>query len=126
MPSSSADADAPGGFAALGLTDVVVAAVAALGYEEPTPVQRQTIPLILAGGDLYPGALPEMWYAGSLVFVKPPGPVDANACDSARTRPEAVRTCYTCSNADTRRSSARTSATRAALGDVRCSCLPIS
>src|SRR6188472_1241034 len=52
MPSSSADADAPGGFAALGLTDVVVAAVAALGYEEPTPVQRQTIPLILAGGDL--------------------------------------------------------------------------
>jgi len=51
---------------------VVVAAVAALGYEEPTPVQRQTIPLILAGGDLYPGALPEMLYAGSLVFVKPP------------------------------------------------------
>ena len=72
MPSSSADADAPGGFAALGLTDVVVAAVAALGYEEPTPVQRQTIPLILVGGDLYPGALPEMLYAGSLVFVKPP------------------------------------------------------
>jgi formylglycine-generating enzyme required for sulfatase activity len=24
----------------------------------------------------YPGALPEMLYAGSLVFVKPPGPVD--------------------------------------------------
>src|SRR5262245_7049466 len=52
MPSSSGDAAAVSGFPALGLTDVLVAAVAALGYEEPTPVQRQTIPLILAGGDL--------------------------------------------------------------------------
>ena len=52
MPSSSGDAALASGFAALGLTDVLVAAVAALGYEEPTPVQRQTIPLMLAGGDL--------------------------------------------------------------------------
>ena len=51
MPSSS-DAGSAAGFAALGLNDVLVAAVAALGYEEPTPVQRQTIPLMLAGGDL--------------------------------------------------------------------------
>jgi ATP-dependent RNA helicase DeaD len=52
MPSSSDDLAPPGAFAALGLNDVLVAAVAALGYEEPTPVQRQTIPLMLAGGDL--------------------------------------------------------------------------
>src|SRR4029453_14888870 len=52
MPSSSGDAASASGFAALGLTDVLVAAVAALGYEEPTPVQRQTIPLSLAGADL--------------------------------------------------------------------------
>jgi ATP-dependent RNA helicase DeaD len=52
MPSSSDDAAAVSGFSALGLTDILVAAVTALGYEEPTPVQRQTIPLILAGGDL--------------------------------------------------------------------------
>ena len=51
MPSSS-DAGSAAGFAGLGLNDVLVAAVAALGYEEPTPVQRQTIPLMLAGGDL--------------------------------------------------------------------------
>jgi ATP-dependent RNA helicase DeaD len=51
MPSSSG-AGSAAGFAALGLNEVLVAAVAALGYEEPTPVQRQTIPLILAGGDL--------------------------------------------------------------------------
>jgi ATP-dependent RNA helicase DeaD len=52
MPSSSGDSAQAGGFAALGLSEVLVAAVAALGYEEPTPVQRQTIPLMLAGGDL--------------------------------------------------------------------------
>jgi ATP-dependent RNA helicase DeaD len=40
------------GFAALGLTDALVKSVAALGYEEPTPVQRETIPLMLAGRDL--------------------------------------------------------------------------
>ena len=52
MPFSSGDAAPVRGFPSLGLTDVLVAAVAALGYEEPTPVQRQTIPLMLAGGDL--------------------------------------------------------------------------
>ncbi len=43
---------APTGFAALGLHEDLVAAVTALGYEEPTPVQRETIPLLLAGRDL--------------------------------------------------------------------------
>ena len=42
----------PTGFASLGLADSLVKAVASLGYEEPTPVQRETIPLILGGGDL--------------------------------------------------------------------------
>ena len=40
------------GFSTLGLTDALVAAVASLGYEEPTPVQGATIPLMLAGRDL--------------------------------------------------------------------------
>src|SRR5437762_6805111 len=40
------------GFAALALDDALVASVAALGYEEPTPVQRDTIPLLLEGRDL--------------------------------------------------------------------------
>ena len=47
-----AAAAAATGFATLGLADSLVAAVAALGYEEPTPVQRETIPLLLAGRDL--------------------------------------------------------------------------
>jgi ATP-dependent RNA helicase DeaD len=40
------------GFAALGLSPALVAAVTALGYEEPTPVQRETIPLLLSGRDM--------------------------------------------------------------------------
>jgi ATP-dependent RNA helicase DeaD len=40
------------GFQALGLSDDILAAIAALGYEEPTPVQRETIPVLLEGRDL--------------------------------------------------------------------------
>jgi ATP-dependent RNA helicase DeaD len=43
---------ADGAFAALGLDPALVAALATLGYEEPTPVQRETIPPLLAGRDL--------------------------------------------------------------------------
>jgi ATP-dependent RNA helicase DeaD len=39
-------------FDALNLADPIVAAVTALGYEEPTPIQREAIPLLLAGRDL--------------------------------------------------------------------------
>ncbi|MEO5898121.1 MAG: DEAD/DEAH box helicase [Vicinamibacterales bacterium] len=48
----TADTEADTGFALFGLSDALVKAVASLGYEEATPVQRETIPLILAGGDL--------------------------------------------------------------------------
>jgi ATP-dependent RNA helicase DeaD len=40
------------GFAALGLDPRLVDALAALGYEEPTPVQREAIPPLLAGHDV--------------------------------------------------------------------------
>ena len=43
---------APVTFASIGLSRELSAAVAALGYEEPTPVQRETIPLLLEGRDL--------------------------------------------------------------------------
>ncbi|MDM8347902.1 DEAD/DEAH box helicase [Pseudomonas sp. sp1636] len=41
-----------GGFAALGLHPNVLAAVTAVGYEEPSPIQAQAIPVILAGQDM--------------------------------------------------------------------------
>src|SRR5436190_12114720 len=39
-------------FASIGLRRELADAVAALGYEEPTPVQRETIPLFLEGRDI--------------------------------------------------------------------------
>ena len=39
-------------FSSIGLRTELADAVAALGYEEPTPVQRETIPLLLEGRDL--------------------------------------------------------------------------
>ena len=40
------------GFGSLGLGDHLLSALTALGYEEPTPVQRETIPLMLEGRDV--------------------------------------------------------------------------
>ncbi|HEY2907765.1 MAG TPA: DEAD/DEAH box helicase [Vicinamibacterales bacterium] len=40
------------GFSALALNELLVETVTRLGYEEPTPIQRQTIPLLLEGHDL--------------------------------------------------------------------------
>jgi ATP-dependent RNA helicase RhlE len=47
------DADAaPTTFAALGLAPAVLDAVREAGYEEPTPIQREAIPLVLRGRDV--------------------------------------------------------------------------
>jgi ATP-dependent RNA helicase RhlE len=43
-------------FTDLGLTPELLRAVADQGYTEPTPVQRESIPLVLAGRDLLAGA----------------------------------------------------------------------
>ena len=54
MPERTSPPSTPSttGFAALGLDEAIVASVTSLGYEEPTPVQRETIPLLLEGRDL--------------------------------------------------------------------------
>jgi ATP-dependent RNA helicase DeaD len=49
MSSRSASAT---DFRSLGLTAPLVATLSTLGYEEPTPVQREAIPLMLSGRDL--------------------------------------------------------------------------
>jgi ATP-dependent RNA helicase DeaD len=48
-PPGTASAE---GFASLGLAESLVASLTALGYEEPTPVQREAIPLLLGGRDV--------------------------------------------------------------------------
>jgi ATP-dependent RNA helicase DeaD len=52
MMTTKPAGDAPLGFPSLGLSDALVAAVSSLGYEEPTPIQREAIPVLLAGRDL--------------------------------------------------------------------------
>src|SRR3954453_6384460 len=52
MPSTKRESTITPGFASLGLTEDIVEAITALGYEEPTPVQREAIPLLLEGRDL--------------------------------------------------------------------------
>ncbi len=49
---SSILVEPPPGFSALGLDPRIVSALLALGYEEPTPVQREAIPPLLAGRDV--------------------------------------------------------------------------
>ncbi|HEX7153678.1 MAG TPA: DEAD/DEAH box helicase [Thermoanaerobaculia bacterium] len=49
---SSDEPTAPPTFAALGLSDDIVATLAELGYEAPTPIQEKTIPVLLQARDL--------------------------------------------------------------------------
>jgi ATP-dependent RNA helicase DeaD len=51
MPPTAADDDGPG-FADLTLRPELLRALTGLGYEEPTPIQREAIPPLLAGRDL--------------------------------------------------------------------------
>jgi ATP-dependent RNA helicase DeaD len=46
------NASTPETFADLGLHPELLAALTGLGYEEPTPIQREAIPLLLQGSDL--------------------------------------------------------------------------
>lgn len=50
--TSESPHDAPAGFAELALRPELLAALSGLGYEEPTPIQREAIPPLLAGHDL--------------------------------------------------------------------------
>jgi Superfamily II DNA and RNA helicases len=50
--ADSAAEPASDGFAALQLDPRLLSTIAALGYEEPTPIQREAIPPLLAGRDL--------------------------------------------------------------------------
>ena len=40
------------GFSSLGLSDALIGSITALGYEDATPIQREAIPLLLAGRDV--------------------------------------------------------------------------
>ena len=50
--TAAVSSGSPATFPSLGLQSELAEGVAALGYEEPTPVQREAIPLLLKGRDL--------------------------------------------------------------------------
>src|SRR4051812_31461507 len=53
MAKSTDNPETPGrGFAELGLQSSIIESLAALGYEEPTPIQREAIPVLIEGKDL--------------------------------------------------------------------------
>jgi ATP-dependent RNA helicase DeaD len=52
LEASEPNGPVDGGFAALGLDPRLLTALSSLGYEEPTPIQLQAIPPLLAGRDL--------------------------------------------------------------------------
>jgi ATP-dependent RNA helicase DeaD len=51
-PASPTEVDAASPFTELGLDVLLVESLSALGYEEPTPIQRAAIPPLLAGRDV--------------------------------------------------------------------------
>ncbi len=52
MTQEISDTPEVGNFSTLGLHPSVLAAITAVGYEEPSPIQIQSIPLIMAGRDM--------------------------------------------------------------------------
>jgi len=51
-PDTGPEPTGASGFAELGLRPELLATLTRLGYEEPTPIQRETIPILLEGRDL--------------------------------------------------------------------------
>ncbi len=89
-------------FASFGLSDALVRAVADVGYKEPTPIQKQAIPVVLAGGDLLAGA--QTGTGKTAAFVLPilqrladgasgaPAPEDRSAGSRGRHAARKIRT----------------------------------
>jgi ATP-dependent RNA helicase DeaD len=76
---------AAAGFASLGLSAPLVAAVAALGYEEPTPIQREAIPVLLAGRDVLGQAATGT--GKTAAFALPAPPADRGRAGGGAARP---------------------------------------
>jgi len=52
LKPSAPTQDSPADFSSLGLNETLLQALTSLGYEEPTPIQRDAIPKLLEGRDL--------------------------------------------------------------------------
>ena len=73
------------GFADLGLRPELLDALMELGYEEPTPIQRESIPRLLEGRDLLGQAAPGTGKTAAFAL-----PILERVMDSDRTAPTAL------------------------------------
>jgi ATP-dependent RNA helicase RhlE len=76
-------------FSKLGLSEALVRAVTEHGYTQPTPVQAQAIPAVLAGGDLLAGA--QTGTGKTAGFVLPMLQRLATSAGAARQGPKVIR-----------------------------------
>jgi len=76
-------------FSTLGLSEALVRAVTEHGYTQPTPVQTQAIPAVLAGGDLLAGA--QTGTGKTAGFVLPMLQRLATSAAASRQGPKAIR-----------------------------------
>ncbi len=83
----SAPSDPTARFASLGLASPLLRAVAALGYEEPTPVQAAAIPAVLEGRDVWASA--KTGSGKTAAFMLPV--LQALGDDPPRARPGSLR-----------------------------------
>jgi len=75
-------------FADLGLSDDVLRAVGDAGYTEPTPIQKQAIPVVLMGSDYWDGLLG--WVRGTMMGEGKIGPKDLDLVTVTDSPEEAV------------------------------------
>src|SRR5438046_2120951 len=68
--SAANTSDATDGFAALELDPRLLATIAGLGYEEPTPIQRAAVPPLLAGRDLLAAAARMLRAGGEILGLR--------------------------------------------------------
>nr|BFE90254.1 hypothetical protein GCM10020185_07900 [Pseudomonas brassicacearum subsp. brassicacearum] len=74
-----------GGFAAFNLNPNILAAVTATGYEEPSAIQQQSIPIIMAGHDMIGQA---QTGTGKNRCVRPADPASHRSCQARTASPD--------------------------------------
>jgi ATP-dependent RNA helicase DeaD len=94
--NSSESSIGGGGFDALGLRPELLRALTGLGYEEPTPIQRETIPPLIAGHDLLGQVATRTGKTAAVALpalhsIDPAGPVEPSVLVLVPTRELAVQ-----------------------------------
>ena len=91
-PAELAQKPKAAGFMPLGLNDQILADLAAMGYSEPTPIQSESIPVVLAGKDILGQAQTGTGKTAAFVL---PILQKLYSCESPERKPVALILCPT-------------------------------